>query len=463
MITREEWQHAIRAETRNTDGPGDDRLWAPELDAAPSERLREIQSRKLVAGVEWMYGRSALFRSKCETLGLVPGDIRSVDDLSQLPITRKEEMSSDLEANPPYGTFQSLTDSEWLEHGWQVFQTSGTTGTPRAFRYSQFDRGMWSWNNARALYAMGIRGGRDVVLLCFGYGPHVFMWGMHYALNLMGVPIVPGGVDSKTRAHMIHRYGVTVLFATPSYLLYLADVMGQQGLDPGASTVTLVVTGGEPVPLTTQERIGAAWGAEVHQCYGCTEAAPSCGAYTCGAGDWLHFMDDTHILETVDPETMEPVRDGENGLSVVTNLFSDSSPQIRFLVGDYTRLTHEPCGCGRTHVRALGGFSGRADDMLNVRGVTLFPSAIEHLVRGRVELGAEFEIVLTANGGREEIELVVEAAPAVPGPDYESVGRSLADAFRARLELRPSVKVVPPDTLPRTEFKAKRVRDERAL
>jgi phenylacetate-CoA ligase len=462
VITREEWRRTIRAEARNTDGPGDDRLWAPELDAAPAEQLHAVQSRKLVAGVEWMYDRSALFRAKCEATGLEPGDVRSVEDLGKLPITRKEEMSADVESNPPYGTFQSLTEREWIEHGWQVFQTSGTTGAPRAFRYSQFDRELWSWNNARALYAMGIRGGRDVVLLCFGYGPHVFMWGMHYALNLMGVPIVPGGVDSRTRAHMIDRYGVTVLFATPSYLLYLADVMRQQGLDPASSTVERVVTGGEPVPVTTQERIAAAWNAEVHQCYGCTEAAPSCGGYTCGAGDWLHFMDDTHVLEAVDPETMEPVPDGQAGLSVVTNLFSDSSPQIRFLVGDYTRLTHEPCGCGRSHVRALGGFSGRADEMLNIRGVTLFPSAIEHLVRGRVELGAEFEIVLATRGGLDEIDLVVEAAATVPASDYDAVGRSLADAFRARLELRPSVTVVAPDTLPKTEFKARRVRDERA-
>jgi phenylacetate-CoA ligase len=381
-MTREQWRQSILAETRNPEGPGGDRLWAPELDAGVPERLRQIQGRKLVRAVAWMYGRSALFRSKCDAIGLEPGDVRGVDDLARLPVTRKEEMSADVEANPPYGTFQSLTDSEWLKHGWQVFQTSGTTGVPRAFRYSQFDRGLWAWNNSRALYAMGIRGGHDVVLLCFGYGPHVFMWGMHYALNLMGVPIVPGGVDSKTRALMIHRYRVTILFATPSYLLYLADVMRQQGLDPASSTVERVVTGGEPVPVTTQQRIAAAWGAEVHQSYGCTEAAPSCGGYTCGAGDWFHFMDDTHILETVDPETMQPVRDGESGLSVVTNLFSDSSPQIRFLVGDFTRLTHEPCDCGRTHVRALGGFSGRADDMLNVRGVTMFPSAIEHLVRG---------------------------------------------------------------------------------
>jgi phenylacetate-CoA ligase len=416
-MTRDEWRNAIRAEMRNLQAPATERLWAPELDAAPREQLRAIQSRKLVAAVAWMYGRSALFRSKCEAVGLEPGDIRGIDDLQKLPITTKDDMSGDLASSPPFGTYQSLTDDEWLADGWQVFQSSGTTGAPRPFRYTQFDRELWSWNNARAMHAIGLRSRRDVALLCFGYGPHVFMWGVHYALNLMRIPIVPGGVDTNTRAIFVDRYGVTMLAATPSYLLFLANAMRGLGLDPARSTVERVLTGGEPVPRTTQDRIADAWGCEVHQFYGCTEAAPSAGGYTCGAGPWIHCMEDTHVLETVDVETLQPVREGERGLSVVTNLFSDSSPQIRFLVGDYTTLAYEPCDCGRTHVRALDGFSGRADDMLNIRGVTLFPSAIEDVVRGRDELGDEFQILLTTSNGMDELELIVEADRSVPEPD----------------------------------------------
>jgi phenylacetate-CoA ligase len=423
--------------------------------------MREIQSRRLVGAVAWMYGRSRLFRSKCEAIGLEPGDVRGIDDLPKLPITTKDDMTRDLAEHPPFGTYQSLTDEEWRDHGWQVFQSSGTTGAPRPFRYTHFDRGMWAWNNARAMHAIGLRRGADVALLCFGYGPHVFMWGVHYGLGLMGIPIVPGGVDTATRAGFVDRYDVTTLAATPSYLLFLANTMRGLGLEPAASSVRRVITGGEPVPQTTQHRIAEAWGCEVHQFYGCTEAAGSAGGYTCGAGPWIHCMDDTHVLETVDPETLQPVPDGERGLSVITNLFSDSSPQIRFLVGDYTRLTHEPCLCGRTHVRALDGFSGRADDMLNIRGVTLFPSAIEQVVRGHEELGDEFQILLTTEHGMDELELIVEAAPEIPHAEYAAVEHGLAEAFRARLELRAGVQVLPPNTLPKTEFKAKRVRDER--
>ncbi len=460
-MTRDEWRNAIRAEMRDLDAPGSEHFWSPELDTAPRDELREIQGRKLVKAVEWMHERSALFRSKCDAVGLEPGDVRGIDDLTKLPITTKDDMSSDLSANPPYGTYQTLTDEEWLEHGWQVFQSSGTTGTPRPFRFTQFDREMWAWNNARAMTSIGLRRGRDAALLCFGYGPHVFMWGVHYGLNLMGIPIVPGGVDTATRAGFVDRYRVTMLAATPSYLLFLANTMRGLGFDPAASPVKRVITGGEPVPQATQDRIAETWGCEVHQFYGCTEAAGSAGGYTCGAGPWLHCMDDTHVLETVDAGTLEPVPDGERGLSVITNLFSDASPQIRFLVGDYTRLTHEPCPCGRTHVRALDGFSGRADDMLNIRGVTLFPSAIEQVLRGRAELGDEFQILLRTEDGMDELELIVEAAPSVPHSDYTVVAGRVADAFRSRLELRAEVQVLPPNTLPKTEFKAKRVRDER--
>jgi phenylacetate-CoA ligase len=460
-VTRDEWRNAIRAEMRDLDAPGSEHFWSPELDTAPRDELREIQGRKLVKAVEWMHERSALFRSKCDAVGLEPGDVRGIDDLTKLPITTKDDMSSDLSANPPYGTYQTLTGEEWLEHGWQVFQSSGTTGTPRPFRFTQFDRENWAWNNARAMTSIGLRRGRDAALLCFGYGPHVFMWGVHYGLNLMGIPIVPGGVDTATRAGFVDRYRVTMLAATPSYLLFLANAMRGLGFDPAASPVKRVITGGEPVPQATQDRIAETWGCEVHQFYGCTEAAGSAGGYTCGAGPWLHCMDDTHVLETVDAATLEPVPDGERGLSVITNLFSDASPQLRFLVGDYTTLTHEPCPCGRTHVRALDGFAGRADDMLNIRGVTLFPSAIEQVLRGRAELGDEFQILLRTEDGMDELELIVEAASSVPHSDYTVVAGRVADAFRSRLELRAEVQVLPPNTLPKTEFKAKRVRDER--
>jgi phenylacetate-CoA ligase len=443
-VNREQWKRSILEHVVHRDAPADGTHWAPELECAARDELEAVQGAKLSSAVAYMYEHCGLFRRKCDERGLEPGDVTGIGDLTKLPVTTKEDMSADLEENPPWGSYTAVDDDIWATDGWQLFHTSGTTSTPRSFRYTQFDRELWTWTNARALYAMGIRSGKDSAMLCFGYGPHVAMWGMHYALNAMRVPIVTGGgLDTHARAGAIDRYRPTTLAMTPSYALYLGMTMKEL----------------EPMPPTTADRIRSLWDAELAQFYGCTEAAPSCGGYTCEHA--LHFMEDTHVLETLDPETLEPVPPGERGVSVVTNLCSEASPQIRFMVGDFTVLDHEPCRCGRTHVRAEGGFAGRADEMLNVRGVTLFPSAIENLIRGFPELGEEFEIVLGQKGNMDELTLVVEVGAGVRESDGARLAASLEREFRRALELRPSIDVRPYGSLPKTEFKAKRVRDER--
>lgn len=455
--SRTEWLEALRRLRCHVDAPGSGDLWCPEYDAMPRERLRALQSEKLRLAVRYMNDHSPLFAAKLKAAGLEPADVRGVDDLSNLPITTKEDMSRDLAENPPYGGYTAVTPEYWDSHGWMLFNTSGTTAQPRTFRYTDLDREMWTWTDARALWAMGIRPG-DRALLCFGYGPHVAMWGMLYGLNLLRVPVIPsGGMDSRARARVVIEHRPTVIAATPSFALYFAGVLRELEADPAALGVRKVIALGEPVPEATLERIRREWGgAAVAQFYGCTEAAPSCGGYTCSEG--LHLMEDTHLIETVDPETLQPVPTGERGLTVITNLCSEASPQVRFLVGDYTTLSYDSCACGRTHVRT-SGWSGRADDMLNIRGVTLFPSGVEDLLRGMPELGDEFQIVLErADGAGERFELVVERKSG----DDDAIRRRVEEEIRSRWDLQVDVKVVPLGTLPKTEFKAKRVRDLRA-
>lgn len=457
---RKGWIDTILKWKFNPDKPATDTIWSPELESCSREKIREIQSEKLIKAVHYMYAYSPFYRKKLDENGIKPDDIKSVDDLPKLPIITKDEMSADIKSNPPFGTYTAVNDQIWKERGWQLFNTSGTTAEPRAFRYTQFDREMWTWTNARALYSMGIRNGRDIAMLMFGYGPHVAMWGMHYALNMMNIPIIPaGGLDTRTRAYFISRFQPTVISATPSYALYLGNTLQELGLDPADSSVRIIICLGEPIPSATAKRIEDMWQAEIHQFYGCTEVAPSCGGYTCQYG--VHFMEDTHIIETVDPETLTPVPEGKPGISVVTNLCSESSPQIRFMVGDFTTLTYEPCQCGRTHVRAVGGFSGRADDMLIIRGVTLFPSAIEEVVRGFEELGDEYQIEITRDDrGLDELTVIVEVNDNVAKSEDELIYK-VESAIRARCEIRPKIKIEPHGTLPKTEFKARRVKDLR--
>jgi phenylacetate-CoA ligase len=465
------WREAIRRHVRNPDRPGSADYWSPTLETASHDELHEIQSQKLPAAVRFAYARIPFYRRRFQAAGLEPDDVRSLDDLRAIPIVTKQEMTEDLEANPPWGAYTSVDDRLWRERGWQTFMSSGTTGRARVFRYLSFDRTLWSWLDARALWAMGLRPGLDSAMLAFGYGPHVWLWGVHYALNLMGIPILTsGGLDTRVRARQLDDLRPSVLACTPSYALYLAAVMREQGLDPRASSVRVLFCAGEPgisVPAT-RRRLEETWGAELHEFYGCTEAAPTAGAHTCAtvAADKqrppsMHVMDDTHLWEVVDPVSLEPVPDGQPGLSVVTNLCSEASPQLRFLVGDMTRLTREPCPCGRTGTRALGGFVGRADDMLNVRGVTLFPSALEDAVRRVPEVGEEFEIVLTNERELDVLTLRVECGPDIPDGDHEIVAKRIESEVVSRCELRPVIEVLPHGVLERTQQKARRVRDMR--
>lgn len=454
---RRAWLSLVESHVCHRREPAPGRHWCPEYDRLPRERLRAVQEEKLRLAIRYMHACSPMYRRKLDAAGIRPGDVRTLDDLADLPLTTKEEMSASVAERPPFGEYTAVDDDHWNRHGWMLFNTSGTTAQPRSFRYTDFDRELWTWTDARALWAMGVRPG-DRALLCFGYGPHVAMWGMLYALNRLRVPVIPsGGMDTRARAHAVATYRPTVVSATPSFALFLGGALRELGHDPTASGVRMIIALGEPCPPATRSRIREVWGdIEIQEFYGCTEAAPSCGGYTCGHA--LHFMEDTHLVETVDPFTHRPTAPGAPGLVVVTNLCSEASPQIRFLVGDVTTLSTEECPCGRTHVHCQG-FSGRADDMLNVRGVTVFPSAVEDMLRRMPELGDEFLIVLdTTERGAERFRLVVEARP---GADEGAVRRRIEAESRVRFDLRPDVEVVPFGSLPKTEFKARRVRDER--
>jgi phenylacetate-CoA ligase len=466
---RQKWLDTVIQWRLHPDAPANDRYWAPELDACSRERLKDIQNEKLAVLIPYLLAYSPFYRNKFRQAKLTAQDIRSVDELYKIPPTTKMEMVADVAANPPWGTYLAIDDQIWKERGWMVFATSGTTAAPRVFRHTTHDMHQWAWNDARGLWAMGIRPGRDIAMIAFGYAPHVFLWGVHYAFNLMGVPVIPGGsMDIARRLMFLTTFRPTVLCATPSYAFYLGNKMLEMGQQPQESAITTLVVGGEPgasVPATKQ-RLESLWGARVFEFYGCTEVAPTPGGYMCEVGATAepygpHFMEDQHIVELIDPETFEPVPEGQRGLSVATNLFSEAAPLLRFVIGDFGQFTTAPCACGRTHVRAPGGFKGRADDLLNIRGVTVFPLAIEEVVRGMDTLGDEFAVIISNETGLDELTVQVEAHEALATSERQGVEDELGRRLRAVIEIRPRIEIVPPGTIPRPEFKASRVRDQR--
>jgi phenylacetate-CoA ligase len=275
-------------------------------------------------------------------------------------------------------------------------------------------------------------------------------------------------VPTERRLQMIDLYQPTILVATPSYSLHLAGAMREAGADPAASSITKVICGGEPASgiASTRRRIEETWDAEMHDVYGCTEAVPAGWAFTCREGlkrdpVGTHVQEDLQIWELVDPDTFEPVTPGARGLTVVTNLNSEGSPQLRFLVGDFATFDYGKCACGRTFARARGGFNGRADDMLNIRGLKLFPSAIEEIVRGFDALGNEFQIVLETEGVMDLFTIVVETSAPVDELHASELRTRLEAEVIRQCELRPRIEIAAPGTLPRTEFKARRVVDRR--
>jgi phenylacetate-CoA ligase len=430
--------------------------------------LRAIQDEKLRAAVPFLYENSAFYRRRFERLGLVPGDIRDFEDLAaKWPVVDKSEIMADTLEHPPYGTHSAMTEALWAERGWMMLSSSGTNGVPRVFRYSHIDREQCAWANARALYATGIRKG-DTVFMMTGYGAHIFAWGMQVALFKMNLPTLPdSGMDAQARASVVLRFRPTILLCTPSYALHLARGIQALGHDPASVGVHTILVGAQPSLSieSTRQRIEELWDARLVEFYGCTEIAPHVGGYSCyalkqGGQVATHLAEDIQIWETVDPDTKRSLRAGARGLTVCTSLNSETSPQLRFLVGDFATFDAGRCACGRTHVRALGLFSGHADDLVNLHGVKRNPTQIEHAMRSIPNSGEEFESVIETDAAGLDTMTVCSEYPD-HGSAAEMLCHRLTEDIRSRCEVPAGVEVVPPGTLPKFEFKAKRVKDKR--
>jgi phenylacetate-CoA ligase len=460
--TRTAWLETIEKHKLDADGPATDQIWSTKLECASRDELISIQNDKLKMVTPFLYENSDFYRRRFDRLDLAPTDIQTVDDLSKWPIVDKSEMMEDALEHPPYGTYSTMDDALWDKRGWMMFSSSGSSGVPRVFRYSHVDRDLWEWANARAIYSFGVRPD-DTILLASGYGPHVFAWGVQYALQRMNVACIPGGgMTTDMRANIVDRFKPTVLCCTTSYALHLGRVMEEKGLDPAASSIRMLFVGGEPGTgiLNTRNRLKDLWGAEMMEFYGCTEVSPHCGGYSCSHAEMpdgqiaTHLMEDHQIWELVDPDTMDPVAEGERGITVCTSLNSESSPQLRFNVGDYTTYSTEQCGCGRTHVRAVGSFGGRSDDLINLRGIKMYPVQLEQAVRAVPGVGDEYEILIeTDDAGVDMMTARVEHT--------DDISEQIVNEIKTRCEVTVGVEVLTPGTLPKTEFKAKRIRDER--
>jgi len=366
----------------------------------------------------------------------------------ELPFTTKQQLVDDQTKNPPFGT--NLTFP--LENYVRIHQTSGTEGKPVLWLDTQESWDWWLRCWGEVFKGAGVRAG-DRVYVAFSFGPFIGFWAAFEAAQRMGVMVISGGGQStEQRLHSIFQREATVLVCTPTYALRLADEARQRGLDMRGSAIRITIHAGEPgasIP-ETRRRIQEAFGAKTFDHAGMTEV----GAYgfECESQSGLHINEDEFIAEVIDPETLEPVGDGQKGELVLTNLGRVGMPLIRYRTGDLGVISRQPCACGRRWARLAGGVLGRADDMITVRGVNLFPSAIENIVRRHPEV-VEFAIEVHRQREMHELHLKVEIEGAANG-----VIERLGKEFSNDLRIRASIEQVADGSLPRFELKSRRLR-----
>ncbi len=419
------------------------------------EAMESHQLASLREQFEYVAARSDWYRERWRDLGFLPGDLRCLEDLRSLPFTTKEDYLHSIEALPPWGA----TTAAMPEEIGRVHFSSGTTAEPSPMCWTHLDLARWTDLYARMAYAQGIRA-TDVFQCLFSYSWFVGGLGSTAGYERIGACVIPGGsVDSERQIRTIFRYGTTAVAGTPSFILHLAEVAARLGLDPRDSKVERILVGGEPggqIPATRRQ-IEEGWGAKCYDGYGSLEFQPI--AWECEAQAGGHLPEDFLLAEVIDPDTREPVPDGSPGILVLTHLDKRASPLIRWWTGDVVVRDSSPCDCGRTHARIPGGVLGRADDMLVIRGVNLFPSAVEHVIRSFAGVTGEYRIVLDddirhpTTGYLEAIKVQVESMEGeAPG-----LADRLSDEIRGQLKVRAHVEVVPPGELPRSTHKANRV------
>jgi phenylacetate-CoA ligase len=418
-------------------------LYDRALETLDAERLREHQLQRARSLAHAVLGVNQFWTPKWRAAGLgAAADLRTWDDLQRLPLTTKGELVVDQATHPPFGT--NLTYP--LERYVRVHQTSGTTGVPLRWLDTQESWEWWARCWGFVLAGAGVRPG-DRAFFPFSFGLFVGFWAGFEGARALGVLAIPGGgQDSLARLATLETLGASVLVCTPSYALHLLQVARERGVDPTKLPVRVTVHAGEPGAgiAAVRARLEAGWGARAYDHAGMTEMGAY--GYECEAQAGLHVNESEFIAEVIDPISGASAREGE---LVLTNLGRLGSPLVRYRTGDRVRLASERCACGRTFARLEGGILGRLDDMLIVRGVNVFPSAIEAIVRRfPVE---EFQIEVFRAGELDEVRVLVEVDGGADG------ARRVQEGLRAGLGIRLEVAPVGAGSLPRFELKARRV------
>lgn len=431
-------------------------IWSKE-ETLPREQIEKIQLERLQETVNRVYERVPAYRKKMDELGVKPSDIKELKDLAKLPFVTKQDMRD----NYPFGLFAVPKDKLVRIHA-----SSGTTGKPTVVGYTQSDLETWTECVSR-IACMGGATEKDVAQICFGYGMFTGALGLHYGLEKIGAAIVPSSTGNSQKQIMyMQDFETSLLVATPSYALRLAEVALEMGVDPKKDLgVKIALVGSELLTDAMREEMHKFWGEDIliTSNYGMSELMGPGVSGECLEHCGMHINEDYFIPEIIDPKTGEVLPTGEQGELVITCIKKEGLPLIRYRTKDITRLFYEKCKCGRTFCR-MENLSGRSDDMLKIRGVNVFPSQIEEVVLSVSELGPHYEIILERDGYLDKLTVKVELAHSTDSfSELERIKKNVQNKLKTILGLDANVMLESPNTLQRFEGKAKRVKDLRGI
>ncbi len=429
-------------------------MFNPVMETMERSKLMELQLKRLKETVHRVYENVPFYRRKFEELGVKPQDIKSLDDITKLPFTVK----NDLRDNYPFG-MAAIPLDEAIE----LHASSGTTGSPITVIYNRHDiDDVWAEIMARDLVMAGLTK-KDVFQNPIPYGLFTGAFGFHYGAQKAGALVVPsGGGQSERQLKLMKDYGTTFMSGVASYAVHLGTVAEKMGIDPKRDLrVRTGIFGAEAFSEGIKRRLAEQWDMEVYDIYGLTEMSGPGVATDCENHDGLHIWEDHFIVEIVDPKTGEQLGPEEEGELVLTTITKEGMPIIRYRTHDLTYIyDSKSCDCGRTHAR-MAPVKARTDDMFIIRGTNIFPSQIEWVLMRNQKVGANYQIILTTEGDMDQLNVLVESKEKLSESESSVLAKELTSQIKAVLTLTPRVKVIGPGEIPKEGIKAKRVIDRR--
>lgn len=428
--------------------------WEKEIETMSISGLRALQLQRLKRTVSLAL-TSPYYRQMYQEAGIVADDIHTLDDVRKLPFTTKQ----DLRNGYPYG-FLTVEQEEVV----RLHSSSGTTGQATVIFHTRSDIEDWANLMARCMYMTGARRS-DVFQNMTGYGMFTGGLGFHYGAEKLGTLTVPAGSgNSKRQIHFMQDFGTTIIHAIPSYALHLFSVFEEVGVDPKRDLhLKIAYLGAEPHSDHTRKRVEEGLGVRAYNSYGLSEMYGPGVAFECPEQHGMHIWEDAYVVEVLNPTTLEPVPDGEEGELVLTTLSREAMPLIRYRTRDLTAIIPGECPCGRTHKR-IARIKGRTDDMLIVKGVNVFPMQVEAVLMGIPEVGTNYQIVLDTEDFIDTMTVKVEVHSDFFTGDVKglkALQQKITGALKSELLFTPRVALVEPDSLPKSQGKAVRVFDNR--